>query len=75
MMTEVTTEYHMFDPSTNGKLTVRESGEVPELTDILYTEPGMSKPERITIYSEDIPRLMAILQKRYNDHKEYQVSK
>ena len=72
MATYLETEYKLYDDQSESTIVVRESIDIPGLTDITQSErvDGAYKElARVTLRDEDIPLLMEALSRRYNDSK------
>jgi hypothetical protein len=63
-------EYRVYNDDTKTNYTVMESPDTPTLTEIVQSElRDGDKPVRISIENENLPALIAALQRRYEDCK------
>jgi hypothetical protein len=63
-------EYRVYNDETKTNYTVMESADSPTLTEIIQSEAGDRKNDtRLVIENENLPALIAALQRRYEDCK------
>lgn len=66
----LTASYKVYNHETRTTYEVSESGDSPTLTEIIQSEVGDRKNDtRLVIENENLPALIAALQRRYDDAK------
>jgi hypothetical protein len=66
----LTASYKVYNDETKTTYEVSESGDSPTLTEIIQSEAGDRKNDtRLVIENENLPALIAALQRRYEDCK------